>query len=336
MIAERQPAPERVDVSVVISTRNNARLLDRTLRGFRGLRLRPGTTWEMVLVNNGSTDQTGSIVRKWEVELPIRNINEPREGLSRGRNAGIAAARGALLVLTDDDVVVPPEWLTTYLDAYRAMGGRFYFGGPITADFEGPPPDPEWLPYAPPSVKGLDWGAHARPLEPGEFFIGPNWACEAECVRKVGGFDPQLGLGARGGPQGGEEIDLMNRLAKAGLRGWYLPEARLKHWVPAAKTTPTHIGARWQELATVTAWTQPSRFPGRAIAGVPWRILVRRVEAVVRRRLAAFGIGNEVEAVARLHWAVGLSRGCRLRSRPVGNSSDWRDPGDVTTSPAPD
>jgi GT2 family glycosyltransferase len=304
-----------VDVSVIISTRNNAGRLERTLQGLAGSHLRPGVQWEIVLVDNGSSDRTGGVIATWAGRLPIRAIQEPIQGLSRARNAGIHAAQGRLLVFTDDDTCVSPGWLMAYRDAYETLGEDHYFGGPIESEFEGPAPDPEFLPYAPASVKGLNWGPQARPLGPEEYFIGPNWACSAARVREAGCFDPRMGLGATGGPLGGEENDLMRRLEESGVHGWYLPAASLRHWVPAAKAGAAHIRARWEEYAAVVAWTAPASPPGLRVFGLPWRLPVHQAVMTARWLLACLGFGDPVRARMDLHWYAGITRGYRLPPR---------------------
>jgi glucosyl-dolichyl phosphate glucuronosyltransferase len=315
-----------VDVTILLSTRNNAARLRQTLEGLTRLRIPGRITWEVVAVDNGSSDETPRVLAEAATGLPIRTVTEPVPGLSRARNAGIRTAQGALLIFTDDDVTVPTGWLEAYADAWHAMGDRCYFGGPIVSDYEGPTPDPAWLPYAPASVRGLDWGPDARALTEEEYFIGPNWACAVGPVRAAGGFDPCMGLGATDGPGGGEETDLMARLGSAGLTGWYLPGAVLAHRVPAAKAGVAHIAERWEVLGSVTAWRDPERFRNGSRSRIPALLRWRRLAARVRWGLSWIGLGNRVVAAANLRWLNGLVRGLTFPPR-----TPWRTDGDPLT-----
>ncbi|HEX9893034.1 MAG TPA: hypothetical protein VGA78_03880, partial [Gemmatimonadales bacterium] len=173
----------------------------------------------------------------------------------------------------------------------------------------------------PPSIRGLDFGRDERELQSGEYFIGPNWACAAAPVRQVGGFDPRMGLGATNGPPGGEEIDLMERLAGAGLRSWYVPAARLRHRVPPDKASEAHIKARWAAFAAVQAWKGTTRYNTFRINRVPWRLYPEFALAALQRVAAVAGIGDQMDAEVRLVWCRGLWAGFRLppREPEVGN-----------------
>jgi glycosyltransferase involved in cell wall biosynthesis len=230
-----------MDVSVVISTWNNSGRLHRTLEALAASEV--GAAWELVLVNNACTDDTDAVAEAFRDRLPLVYVHEPRPGLSHGRNAALAAARGRLIVFTDDDVRVGRDWIERYWRAYEQKPEGFYFGGPIDSDYEAaPPPDAPWLALAPPSIRGLDWGPAERMLGKGEFFVAANWACPASALAAVGGFDPKLGLNPASGQVGvGEESDLMDRLREAGWKAWYLPGNRIGHFVPAGKCTQAHV-----------------------------------------------------------------------------------------------
>jgi hypothetical protein len=205
--------------------------------------------------------------------------------------------------------------MAAYVQAYRAHGSDCFFGGPIESVFEGDPPPAAWLRLAPASIKGLDWGTEERHLGRGEYFIGPNWACAAQPVRRAGGFHPRMGLGVRDGPGGGEEQELMERLLAAGLRSWYVPSARLQHWVPASKTGSAHILGRWEALAAVQAWRGKTAYRSGRFYRVPWRLYPEFGKALLKRMAAGLGYGDPIEAEARYVWCRGLWTGFRFPPR---------------------
>src|SRR5688572_2106824 len=129
-------------LSVMLATRNGANVLPRTLEGYCRA-APPADRWQLIIVDNGSTDDTVAIVASFAGRLPIELISHPAAGKNRALNAGLSAAKGQLLVLTDDDAV--PH--VTFLQAWERMldfdPGYELFGGRIEPLFEAPPPD--WL-----------------------------------------------------------------------------------------------------------------------------------------------------------------------------------------------
>jgi glycosyltransferase involved in cell wall biosynthesis len=248
-----------MDVSVLICTWNNSRRLAITLGALGRCQIPEGLEWEVVVVNNNCTDDTDECIRQFASSLPIVHVHEPQQGLSRARNAGLAAATGSLILFTDDDVKPAPAWVAGYWNAFQEKRSGFYFGGPLRSEFEGTKPDAELLSLAPPSVRGLELGTSPTTLESRQFFVGPNWACPADVLRKVGAFDVRKGLDPSSGKVlVGEETDLMNRLNESGLRGWYLPESGVIHMVPAEKCSLEHVADR----AEAHRFNQISNSPG--------------------------------------------------------------------------
>ncbi len=230
------------DVSVILCTWNNCTRLGITLESFCRCLIPRRIKWELIVVANNCADGTRKVVEGMFDRLPLIYVEEPVQGLSRARNTGLRNASGALVIFTDDDVHPDARWIQAYWNAFTQQPQGFFWGGPVESEFEGPKPDPDLLSVAPNSVKGLDCGPIQRELKKGECFISANWACPRGVLARVGGFDVNLGLNAKTGEVStGEESDLMARLVHAGSRAIYLPEARLRHFVPQSKCTYEHI-----------------------------------------------------------------------------------------------
>ena len=99
-------------VSICVCTWNRAALLDQTLTAMRQLRIPVGVEWEILVVNNQCTDDTDLILSQHARRLPLRRLLEAKQGLSNARNCAVAGSLGELILWTDDDVVVDPEWLS--------------------------------------------------------------------------------------------------------------------------------------------------------------------------------------------------------------------------------
>jgi glycosyltransferase involved in cell wall biosynthesis len=105
-----QASPE---VSIVIPTRNRAKILERTLPTFCEQQF--SCFWEVIVADDGSTDGTADLVRRLSFSAPkrvvIRYVRSQGQGANAARNTAINLARGQIIVLSDDDVLVPPDWL---------------------------------------------------------------------------------------------------------------------------------------------------------------------------------------------------------------------------------
>ena len=118
-------------VSIIVCTRNRAESLGRTLAALARLDVSSLPAVELVIVDNGSTDGTAELVRAaaGSFPYPMRLVSCPEKGLSRARNAGVAAARHALILFSDDDCLPEPDWAVRLAEAYggdplQVIGGR--------------------------------------------------------------------------------------------------------------------------------------------------------------------------------------------------------------------
>jgi len=228
----------------MICTWNNCSRLNKTLKNVEKINVTGGIDWEVVVVDNKSTDNTKDVVQSFEGDLPIKYSYEPEQGLAKAHNAGMEVVRGDLILFTDDDVKPDPNWLMSYWEAYQERPEEYYFGGPIISEYEGEPPDDDLMRVAIPSVIGLDLGTTPHEVSSPKF-IGPNWACPRKHLERAGKFDEQLGLNpASEGVGVGEETDMMSRLGALGIRGWYVPGAKIEHFVPESKCTLRHVSSR--------------------------------------------------------------------------------------------
>ena len=129
-----------MDVSVIVCTRNRASSLKRTLQSLADLSVPAGLCWEMIVVDNNSTDDTPDVIAGFSGVLPLVAAFEARDGLSNARNRGVQAAAGTYMVWTDDDVVVDRQWLAAYVEAFRRWPEAAVFGGKIIPVYEEPSP----------------------------------------------------------------------------------------------------------------------------------------------------------------------------------------------------
>ena len=279
-------------VTVAICTWNRAELLDRTLTRLRELAKPPGVEWELLVVNNNCADNTDAVIAKHSDALPLRRLLETKQGLSNARNCAVDNARGELLIWTDDDVLVEPDWLTEYAKAASSFPQAGYFGGTVDPWFESDPP--RWvlrhLARLEDAFALRRLGPEVRPLAEGEKAYGANMAFRTELLRGAK-FDPALG---RTGTAmlGGEETAVMNRLKDAGHFGVWVGTARVKHFIPRERLSTDYVWRYFHgQGRTQHRQTRPD-WPGPRLFGAPRWLVRKYLSARLRSLLLAPGGGS--------------------------------------------
>lgn len=238
-----------ITATVLIATCNRARLLDETLDSLRALRVKAGRLWDVIVVDNNSTDDTRAVIERQARDFPVRLrcLFEPRQGRSSALNAGIAASHGEIVAMTDDDVRVDPGWLDAACDALEDPS-LTYAGGPVAPIWGAPPP--AWLDLS----RGDLWGTIAiqnhgdTPFlyeEARRVPLGANMAARRSLFAAIGGFRADLGRSSGRVVMGQEVPELLMRARAAGLRGAYVPAMRVHHHIPAKRLTRSYFRTWW-------------------------------------------------------------------------------------------
>lgn len=231
-----------IRLSLIIATYNRARPLLEALESVVAQDA-PPALWECVVVNNNSQDDTEARFADFAARHPafaLRMVREPRQGLSHARNCGIAAARGKYLAIIDDDERINPGFVAAYIRFFDTHPDAVAAGGRIIPEY--PAGRPAWMSryVERPVANPLDLGDRVRLFPAGRIPGGGNMALRRTAVERYGGFDPALGrVGGR--LIGGEENDLFARLARAGERCWYVPDAVMWHIIPPEKLTDDYL-----------------------------------------------------------------------------------------------
>lgn len=209
---------ESLDVSVVITTYNRCQALAGALTAVLGQE-GGGARYEVIVVDNNSTDQTRQVVDRFidEGHTNLRYVFEGRQGISHGRNAGIVAARSPIVAFTDDDVRVAPDWVTQVKRAFDEHPDADCVGGKILPLW--PMAPPRWLTrehWWPLPV--VDYGEVRRLSTAQHPLILPtaNASFRRALFERIGLFSPEF--------SGREDLELLIRLWRAGLKGIYVPE----------------------------------------------------------------------------------------------------------------
>jgi glycosyltransferase involved in cell wall biosynthesis len=234
-----------IDVTVLIATFNRARLLGETLDVIAHADPPGSRSWEVVVIDNNSRDNTRQAVenRQSTFPVPLRYVFEPRQGRSAALNTGHRVTTGQFILYTDDDVQVAPRWLSVGTDALAE--GWDYIGGPVDPLWEAPRPG--WLHQ---SLHGtiaiLDYGTSRFVFEDRQRVpLGANMGIRRELIERIGGFREDLGRSNGKTILGQEVPDLLARARAVHARGLYVPEFRVEHHVPAARLTKRYFRRWW-------------------------------------------------------------------------------------------
>lgn len=233
-------------ISIIIATRDRAALLHATLEAISSQQS-PGWPFEVLVVDNASTDETRDVVAAASSRMaaPVIYLHEPRPGKSHALNTAVGHARGDLLVFTDDDVVPAPGWLAGYTRTFMETGAD-YAVGRILPLWEAPPP--AWISSALYGVLAVPDGGTERLMiqeKPNNHImpLGANMAVGRKVVDTIGGWNTDLGK-LQGTLRTGEDHEFALRMLAAGFRGVYEPDAIVQHRVPGERLRLSYF-LRW-------------------------------------------------------------------------------------------
>ena len=275
-----------MDASIIVCTYNRAESLRDTLRALQALQMPADRTWEVIVVDNNSKDHTRAVVEEVQRDWPLLRYEfEAQQGLSHARNHGIACGRGEVLLFTDDDVLPEADWLKKSLDGlaqYQADA----CGGYIAPIWEAPPPT--WLTARFHGFLAVrtDRNDDFMITEASQAPFGANMAFRKSVFERVGVFD--IRRGRQGNVlAGGEDIELFERILRAGLRAVFLGHSRVHHKVEAYRCSKRYL-RRWRfQSSRNLAITKG--FPGtRRLFNIPLYLFGQLARAALRAATGRF------------------------------------------------
>lgn len=286
-------------IAAVVCTRDRPELLRESLAALAGA-LRPGD--ERIVVDSASLD--AAAVAGVAADAGFRVVRVGRPGLSRARNAGVAAASADVVAFTDDDCRVAPGWAAGIDAVFSGDGDLGFLTGAVDADRQAR------LPVAVGAGGSAgDLDAMADPTACGH---GANMAFRRAALHDVGGFDEVLGAG---GPlRSAEDVDMFWRLSRAGWRGRHEPANRVTHvqWRSTAGALQTSYGYGVGLGAAAVKGVRLGRPEG-------WQVLGRGLwDGGLRRAWTDLGNGYQAGALSSLVRTTGVAVGAaRAARRPL-------------------
>jgi glucosyl-dolichyl phosphate glucuronosyltransferase len=229
--------------SIIIATYNRAADLTETLNSLAQLEV--GDEWEVIIVDNNSTDNTRNVVTEAAMvfPVPLRYLYESEQGRSAALNTGIKAALGEIIATTDDDVRVSPDWLRNAEVALQRLECD-YLGGKALPIWGGV--RPKWIPEG----RSIHWAVIAlldygpEPIPLGDYVpIGVNMVFRRDAFERAGMWDNTIGRKA--GTLLGQEVrEWCQRARAANLKGFYSPDLVIHHVIPGDRLTKKYF-RRW-------------------------------------------------------------------------------------------
>lgn len=237
-------------ISVVICTRNRAELLRRALTSMAHQEFSK-SDYEVLVVDNGSTDSTAEVVRQFQGQTPIRYLREDQLGLCVARNTGWQAAGGRYIAYFDDDAVAPPNWLAAIQEGFAVGPEVGVVGGPARPIWE--KPRPTWLAEEIVcSLTVIDWGPNAKFIEDiaCEWLVGANMAVPKQLLAEIGGFHPWLDRVGNNLLSSGD-VFLQKAIKRRGYECLYSPAMVIAHLVPESRLNQKWFFRRyyWQGIS---------------------------------------------------------------------------------------
>ena len=247
------PAAQQRDVliSVIICSRNRAELLRHAIQSVADQDISKNL-FEVVVVDNASSDNTSAVAHSFQDRIALRYIREERIGLCVARNTGWRSACGRYVVFFDDDAIARPGWLASIKAAFERAGPSVgAIGGRV---------DPIWEAARPPwladeiagSLTIVHWGDDEKVIRDirMEWLVGANMALPKHLLADIGGFHPWLDRVGNNLLSSGD-VFLQKEVMRRGYQCLYVPAIAIKHLVPAARLTQKWFMSRfyWQGVS---------------------------------------------------------------------------------------
>lgn len=239
-------------LSVVVCTYNRHDVLPNAIHSLLRQKLDAGSLEIIVVDNSPNQEDAARFQALFANETAVTYLLEPTPGLSHARNVGATHAHADLVAFIDDDAVAAPNWAFHMLRTFDAFAGvAGVVGGSVLA---------RWVSARPPWLSDellgylsiVDWGGSTRPLRSQEWLVGCNIAFEKEILSSVGGFSRALGRsGASTALLSNEEIEVTEKIRRAGRLAIYCPEALVHHVIDPARLTRAWFRRRaaWQAVS---------------------------------------------------------------------------------------
>lgn len=228
-------------ISFLICTYNRERYLGKCLEALAHQNAEK-SSYEIIVVDNNSSDATAQLCQSFIAQHPALNgryIKENKQGLSHARNRALIEAKGDWVVFLDDDAFAEPQYVSALQSHIQQFPDMWSFGGRTYPQWE--EQEPKWMnPFLLPLLAVVDRGDKSDYFRAKKFPIGANMGFRKALFKQIGNFNPELGRVGKN-LASGEEKDLFDRIKKLNYPIHYIPEAIVRHIIPASRLEKSFI-----------------------------------------------------------------------------------------------
>jgi glycosyltransferase involved in cell wall biosynthesis len=308
--AERRTEDRHV-LTVLMATRNRSQILRQVLEAYCHVQ-QPSSDWKLIVIDNGSTDETPQVAASFANRLPLKWVMEPRVGKNFALNAGVELAEGDLTVFTDDDAFPHADWLVQLRKAADAQPAYTMFGGAIRPHWE--VPAPRWLQWL---EQNVVYGVTIPTLNDGpippHLIVGPNMMIRSSVFQSGARFDTSIG------PRGldyamGSETELLERLSRQGHKAWHVGAAVVEHLIQESQMDQRWVLSRairfGRGIFRLRIAEDPTAFP--YFLRMPLRNYIRLFKPGVR--IAKSWLSSDEQALLVARWKFNYLLGIAIEA----------------------
>jgi glycosyltransferase involved in cell wall biosynthesis len=263
-----------LDLTIAIPTFNGAERLPDLLSHLRWQLNVKQITWEIIVVDNNSTDHTAQVVKDfqcdWPTHFPLHYRFEPKQGAANARHLAIREAKGALVGFLDDDNLPHPLWVWSAYQFAKQHPQAGAYGSRIHGDFEVEPPSNFERISA--FLALTDRGDEPLLYRPSKKILPPSAGIVVRRQVWLEHVPEDLVLTGRAGKSmlTGEDIETMLHIQRAGWEIWYNPAMRVAHKIPSKRLTRQYLNAFFRgigfsrhrtRMLSFPAWQRPFMLP---------------------------------------------------------------------------
>jgi glycosyltransferase involved in cell wall biosynthesis len=297
-----------MDLTVILCTYNRCEELKQALASLARQRVRAGAQWEVLLVDNNSTDATKDVYNQFRhnFPVPLRYVYEASQGLSHARNRGIGEAQGRYVAFTEDDERSDASWVQALLDTFEeyscdAVAGRIEL---LWSDLR-----PAWLTDELLGFLGyLNYG-EPQVLTREKPPFGGNMAFDRAVFSRIGVFDTRLGRQGRK-LIGGEEMEFFCRFLGSGGVAVYQPKALMHHMVRNNRLKKSYFRRLHFHEGQVRG--RYDIYKGKKIAGIPLFLMPQLCRSLINLLSETYrrGLNGSLRKEMIVWYFLGLLLGC--------------------------
>lgn len=244
-LAESEDKSLKLDFSVVIPTYQGRDRIPQVLGALKQQTGQENIRWEIIVVDNNSTDGTADFIRNeqatWPHPFPLHYCLETQQGEGFARNRGVREAKGMLVGFLDDDNIPTPHWLQTAIAFATEHPQAGAFSGRIHGDLAAPPP--EGFEKIAAFLAIRDRGSQPHLFQPEKLQLPPSAGLVVQRQAWLEAMPDTPLLKGRAGSSmvGGEDYESLLHLHAQGWEIWYDPALEISHKIPAHRLEKAYL-----------------------------------------------------------------------------------------------